>query len=92
MTRFHIQTTQDIADAEAYWKDREVKVFAVEIRSRATNDRRIQHTMYVRARTKKGAEDCAEENDFTRIVKPVYRARLAGPQELGCVPAPTQSA
>ncbi len=92
MSRFYIQTTQDIADAEAYWKDKEVKVFAVEIRSRATNDRRIQHTMYVRAKTKEGAENCAEDNDFTRIAKPVYRARLAGPRELECVPAPTQSA
>jgi hypothetical protein len=83
----------DAALAREYWKDREIKVYAVDIVVYERNERKVVHTMYVRARDTEGAKETARLNDvFSRAKKPYYRARLAGPMELGCTcvssPAP----
>jgi hypothetical protein len=77
----------DEADAHAYWKDKEFKVYAVDLIQGRGKKEKVAHTMYVRARTGLGAAACAKENDWSRNAKPRYVARLAGPRELGCTPS-----
>ncbi|GKQ28713.1 hypothetical protein PSTH68_04360 [Pseudomonas syringae pv. theae] len=77
----------DEADAHAYWKDKEFKVYAVDLIQGRGKKEKVAHTMYVRARTGLGAATCAKENDWSRNPKPRYVARLAGPRELGCTPS-----
>jgi hypothetical protein len=77
----------DEADAHAYWKDKEWKVYAVDLIQGRGKKEKVAHTMYVRARTGLGAANCAKENDWSRNPKPRYVARLAGPRELGCTPS-----
>lgn len=77
----------DEADAHAYWKDKELKVYAVDLIQGRGKKEKVAHTMYVRARTGLGAATCAKENDWSRNPKPRYVARLAGPRELGCTPS-----
>lgn len=74
----------DEADAHAFWKDKEYKTFAVDLIQGNGRKRKIVRTMYVRARTAKGAVECAKANDWSPRPKPYYSARLAGPRELGC--------
>lgn len=74
----------DEADAHAYWKERELKVYAVDLLTGSGKKRKVIHTMYVRARNAEGARDCAKFNDFRRKPRPYYSPRLAGPRELGC--------
>ncbi|MHB9376228.1 hypothetical protein ACYHMY_28470 (plasmid) [Pseudomonas amygdali pv. morsprunorum] len=74
----------DEADAHAYWKDKDLKVYAVDLIQGRGKKEKVAHTMYVRARTGLGAATCAKENDLSRNPKPRYVARLAGPRELGC--------
>ncbi|MGY2173521.1 hypothetical protein [Pseudomonas gingeri] len=78
----------DEADAHAYWKDKEWKVYAVDLVQGRGKKEKVIRTMYVRARTGLGAATCAKENDWSRNPKPRYVARLAGPRELGCTPGP----
>ncbi|MDU8389147.1 hypothetical protein [Pseudomonas syringae] len=77
----------DEADAHAYWKDKDLKVYAVDLIQGRGKKEKVAHTMYVRARTGLGAAICAKENDWSRNRKPRYVARLAGPRELGCTPS-----
>ncbi|KPB16862.1 hypothetical protein AL053_03860 [Pseudomonas savastanoi pv. fraxini] len=77
----------DEADAHTYWKDKELKVYAVDLIQGRGKKEKVAHTMYVRARTGLGAATCAKENDWSRNLKPRYVARLAGPRELGCTPS-----
>ncbi|KPB36945.1 MULTISPECIES: hypothetical protein [Pseudomonas syringae group] len=77
----------DEADAHAFWKDKEFKVFAVDLVQGNGKKRKVIRTMYVRARTAKGAAECAKANDWSPRPKPYYSPRLAGPWELGCTPA-----
>lgn len=77
----------DEADAHAYWKDKEWKVYAVDLVQGRGKKEKVSHTMYVRARTGLGAATCAKENDWSCNPKPRYVARLAGPRELGCTPS-----
>lgn len=72
-------------DPVAYWSTREVKIWVVEI-SRRVGYETKKHTMYVRSRTRDGAEQCARENTFIRG-NVSARARLATPRDLGCVAA-----
>lgn len=76
----------DEADAHAFWKDKEFKVFAVDLVQGNGKKRKVSRTMYVRARTAKGAAECAKANDWSPRPKPYYSPRLAGPRELGCTP------
>jgi hypothetical protein len=77
----------DEADAHAFWKDKEFKVFAVDLVQGNGKKRKVIRTMYVRARTAKGAAECAKANDWSPRPKPYYSPRLAGPRELGCTPS-----
>lgn len=73
-------------DVVGYWATREVKVWVVEV-TRGRGPDRKQQTMYVRSRTRDGAESTARDNTFiTGTVE--ARARLATPRDLGCVPTP----
>lgn len=77
----------DEADAHTFWKDKEFKTYAVDLVVGKGKKQKVIHTMYVRARTGKGAAECAKENDWSRKPKPYYVPRLAGPSELGCTPS-----
>ncbi|AVX92924.1 hypothetical protein PkP19E3_32645 (plasmid) [Pseudomonas koreensis] len=77
----------DEADAHAFWKDKEWKTYAVDLIQGRGKKEKVVRTMYVRARTGRGAAACAKENDWSRNLKPHYVARLAGPRELGCTPS-----
>nr|WP_260416236.1 hypothetical protein [Pseudomonas cichorii] len=77
----------DEADAHAFWKDKEFKVFAVDLVQGNGKKRKVIRTMFVRSRTAKGAAECAKANDWSSSPKPYYSPRLAGPRELGCTPA-----
>lgn len=74
----------DEADAHAFWKDKEFKVFAVDLVQGNGKKRKVIRTMYVRSRTARGAAECAKANDWSPKPKPYYSPRLAGPRELGC--------
>jgi hypothetical protein len=71
-------------DAVGFWSTRPVKIWVVEV-SRRINYETRTHMMYVRSRTRDGAEQCARENTFIRG-NVSARARLATPRDLGCVP------
>lgn len=77
----------DEADAHAFWKDKEFKTFAVDLFQGSGKKQKLLRTMYVRARTAKGAAECAKANDWSSKPKPYYVPRLAGPRELGCTPS-----
>ncbi len=70
-------------DAVEYWSTRPVKIWVVEISRRINYETKTQ-TMYVRSRTRDGAEKCARENTYVRG-NVSARARLATPRDLGCV-------
>ncbi|MDU8545711.1 hypothetical protein [Pseudomonas syringae group sp. J248-6] len=77
----------DEADAHAFWKDKEWKTYAVDLVRGNGKKQKLVRTMYVRARTAKGAAECAKANDWSTKPKPYYVPRLAGPRELGCTPS-----
>ncbi|MBX4139619.1 hypothetical protein K1567_27425 [Pseudomonas sp. S5F11] len=78
----------DEADAHAFWKDKEFKVFAVDLVQGNGKKRKVIRTMYVRARTAKGAAECAKENDWTPRPKPYYSPGLLGHVNWTVSPAP----
>lgn len=83
----------DLADALAYWRDKPVKVYAVDLQAECNGEARRIHTMYVRASTQERAEHCARHNDYSAAHRAdsvvTYHARLAGPRELECSIAPS---
>lgn len=78
----------DEADAIAYWRDKEWKKFAVDVTAGPEKRPTFRETLYVRARTPEAAIECAKRNIFRKPARARFVARLAGPVELGCVPAP----
>jgi hypothetical protein len=70
-------------DPVAYWSTRPVKIWVVEI-SRRVGFEMKKHTMYVRSRSRDGAEQTARENTFIRG-NVSARARLVTPRDLECV-------
>ena len=79
----------DETDAQMYWATREWKKFAVDVVAGPSKRPTYRHTVYVRARTGAEAINGAKRNMFSKPSRPRFSARLAGPRELGCVPAPT---
>ncbi|GEM_PF-2735801 len=78
----------DEQDAREYWATREWKTYAVDVTAGSYKRPTYRHTMYVRARTAAEAINVAKRNLFSKPNRPRFSPRLAGPKELGCVPAP----
>ncbi|WP_059588603.1 hypothetical protein [Burkholderia cepacia] len=74
----------DEADAIALWTDRGIKVWAVDIAAGRERRPAYRHTYYASARTADRAIECVKQNLNRRAPGARYRARLAGPRELGC--------
>uniref|UniRef100_A4XZH0 PH domain-containing protein n=1 Tax=Ectopseudomonas mendocina (strain ymp) TaxID=399739 RepID=A4XZH0_ECTM1 len=72
--------------AEAYWATRERKTFAVDMAAGDGRKTTYHRTIYVRASTAQEATDWAREHRsmFNTPKQVGFRARLAGPMELGC--------
>jgi hypothetical protein len=71
-------------DAIAYWSRFEFKKWTVELRTTTGRESLIK-TIYVRARSRQGAERTARHNANIRSKFSVV-ARLATPRDLGCAP------
>lgn len=80
----------DALKAANYWADKPVKKWAVDVTAGPYNRPTYRRTIYVSARTSAGAISCAKANffSFNKPSRPRFAARLAGPDELGCKPAP----
>lgn len=78
----------DRKTAILYWRDKEVKVFAVDVTAGPQKRPTYANTWYARARTQERAIECVKRQAFGLPARARYQVRLAGPQELGCVPAP----
>lgn len=79
----------DGADARDFWRDKEWKKWAVDVAAGPAKRPTFRQTIYVRARSAHRAVACARANMHKRPPRgAVFSARLAGPRELGCVPAP----
>lgn len=83
MNQRELSLAIDGFDPVAYWLTRPVKIWVVDVSRRAGYETQ-KHTMYVRSRTRDGAEQCARDNTFIRG-NVSARARLATPRDLGCV-------
>ena len=72
--------------AAAYWATRERKTFAVDMAASDGRKTTYHRTIYVRASTAQEATDWAREHRsmFNTPKQVGFRARLAGPMELGC--------
>lgn len=83
------ELARDAQLAEAYWATREHKTFAVDMAASDGRKTTYHRTIYVRARTGQEATDWAREHRsmFNAPKQVGFRARLAGPIELGCHPA-----
>lgn len=75
--------------AEAYWSTRDRKTFAVDMAAGDGRRTTYRRTIYVRARTAQEATDWARDHRsmFNTPKQIGFRARLAGPIELGAHPA-----
>ena len=78
----YIPYTEDRKTAIIYWRDHEVDVTAGPQKKPT-----YANTWYARARTQERAIECVKQQAFGMPRLARYQARLAGPQELGCVPA-----
>jgi hypothetical protein len=74
----------DSERARAYWAPRPAKVFAVDLEAGPAQRPTFEATMYCRATSHLQAIACARRNCVLRVPGLRYRARLAGPRELGC--------
>lgn len=83
MNQRELSLAIDGFDPVAYWSTRDVKQWVVEVTRGSGRDQQ-KHTMYIRSRTRDGAEQCARDNTFIRG-NVSARARLATPRDLGCV-------
>ncbi len=83
--------TQDEADADAYWADKEFKTFAVDVTAGPERRPTYRQTFYARARRPEGAIRATQREAIGLPARARYRARLAGPRELGCVPTPPEA-
>lgn len=84
----HIPYMDDRKAAILYWRDKEFKVFAVDVTAGPVKRPTYANTWYARARTQERAIECVKRQAFFLPARGRYTARLAGPHELGCVPAP----
>lgn len=84
----YIPRMDDRKTAILYWRDREVKVFAVDITAGPQKQPTYANTWYARALTQERAIECVKREAIGIPASARYQVRLAGPQELGCVPAP----
>ncbi|ALV61647.1 MULTISPECIES: hypothetical protein [Burkholderia cepacia complex] len=80
----HCILSRDEVEAVAWWSNKEVKVWAVDIAAGRERRPAYRHTYYARARTADQAFECVKQNLHIRVPGARYRARLAGPRELGC--------
>lgn len=78
----------DRATATAYWRDKEWKIFAVDVTAGPARRPTYVQTWYSRARAPERAIECVKREAWGLPGRARYVARLAGPEELGCVPAP----
>lgn len=78
--------SRDAELAKAYWATRDRKCFAVVMTGLDVKKVTYKHTIYVRAVSADRAINWAKSNRsmFGAPVRCGYRARLAGPIELGC--------
>ncbi len=85
----HIRVwNSDALAAAVYWRDKEWKKWAVDVMAGPHRRPSYSCTVYVRARTGERAIACAKANMLPRPPRSArYAARLAGPYELGCIPA-----
>lgn len=83
--RFLLPDEADAADARAYWADKEFKKWAVDVAAGPEKRPTYCQTFYARARTADAAIACVKRNMIRTIARARFRARLAGPRELGCV-------
>lgn len=78
----------DAALAAAFWRDKEWKTWAVDIAAGPAKTPTYGATWYARARTAETAITCVRRNLISRPPRGArFTARLAGPRELGCIPA-----
>lgn len=77
------------AEALAYWSSREWKKFVVTVTAGPTKRPTFNLKVYVRAKTREGAIECAKRNLTKKPGGARYNAWLASPSELGCQPTPT---
>lgn len=80
-------SSQDREDAEAYWRDKDWKKWAVDVVAGPARRLTFATTVYVGACTRERALACAKANMADKPPRGAqFSARLAGPRELGCVP------
>lgn len=83
----------DHALALRCWADKEWKKWAVDVVSGSGRKPSFGRTIYVLARTAESAVACARRNMYERVPRGAqFRARLAGPHELGCTATPAAGA
>lgn len=75
----------DEADAIAYWAGKEFKKWAVDVTAGPTKRPTYKRTFYAQARTAERAIACVKRDMLHKPAGARFRARLAGPRELGCV-------
>ncbi|MEM5387897.1 hypothetical protein VSR68_30545 [Paraburkholderia phymatum] len=76
---------QDEADAIAYWADKEFKKWAIDVTAGPEKHPTYSRTFYACARTSGRAIECVRRDMLHKPAGARFRARLAGPRELGCV-------
>jgi hypothetical protein len=81
----------DAERAAAYWAGKPRRIYAVDIEAGPAKRPTFEATIYCRASSNLKAIECARRNCVHRSTGLRYRARLAGPRELGCqIPATQQ--
>lgn len=83
----HIPSHGDHAVAVRYWADHEWKKFAVDVIAGSAKKSTYAQTWYARARSAEAAIACIKRQGLGLPSRAQYKARLAGPNELGCVPS-----
>jgi hypothetical protein len=88
MTQYSLVLSQDEDDARRYWADKLWKVYAVDVVAGPARRPSYRRTFYARAQTPERAIACVKRSVYPRPPAGArYHPRLAGPRELGCVPA-----
>lgn len=80
-----LELSRDAELAKAYWATREIKAFAVQLTGLDVKKMTYSHITYVRASSAERAVDWVKANRslFAAPNRCSFRARLAGPIELG---------
>ncbi|MGY4831842.1 hypothetical protein ACVNIS_24930 (plasmid) [Sphaerotilaceae bacterium SBD11-9] len=74
--------------AAAYWALREFKKWTVTVTAGPAKRPTYSAVMFVRAKTRKAAEECAKRNMVRRVPGARFCAHLATARDLGCVETP----